>query len=123
MANIQIHELGSHSGDLGDSDFFATDNGTNTTKVTAQDILDASAQEVGILMIQTASFSSLPKLIENTAIKADAVVLNSWLSDESVMVGDWEIVPSAGALTITGSISGTTTMTLIIANAVDVITE
>ena len=108
MANVQIHELSSHSGALGSTDYLATDDGTNTTKI--------AVTELTALMITTQSFNSLPKTISDARIKANMVVLNSWLSNPSAQTSDWEITTSDGSIEIgtTGTISGSTTATLII---------
>lgn len=47
---MQIHELNSFSGVLGSGNYLATDDGTDTTKVSAQDILDQAASQITKLM-------------------------------------------------------------------------
>lgn len=47
---MQIHELNTLSGTLGSGNYFATDDGTDTTKVSAQDILDQAASQITKLM-------------------------------------------------------------------------
>lgn len=62
--------------------------------------------------VTSSSFSSLPQTISNANITADHVVVNSVLSNPSAQTGDWTVTTAAGSLTISGSISGSTTITL-----------
>lgn len=64
------------------------------------------------LVLTTSAFSSLPQTISNTAITANHVVINSVLSNPSAQTGDWTVTTSNGSLSISGSISGSTTITL-----------
>lgn len=69
--------------------------------------------EIGeCLILTSSSFSSLPQTITNTNITSDHVVVNSVLSNPSAQTGDWTITTSNGSLSISGSISGSTTITL-----------
>lgn len=65
-----------------------------------------------VLVITTSSFSSLPQTITNSAITSNMVVVNSVLSNPSAQTEDWTVTTSNGSLTISGSISGSTTLTL-----------
>lgn len=58
------------------------------------------------------SFNSLPQTINNAKITEDHVVVKSELSNPGAQTGDWTVTTSAGSLTITGSISGSTTLKL-----------
>ena len=108
---IQIHELNSYSGAPSSSDVFAIDNGTETLKLPANVI----AQPV--LKLTRASFSALPITITNSAITSDMVVVNSELGTPSAQTGYWTITTSNGSLTVAGSISGSTTLTLYLARS------
>ena len=68
--------------------------------------------ELKTLVVESTSFSSLPQTISNAAITSDHVVMNSVLSNPSAQTGDWTITTSSGSLTISGTISGSTTVTL-----------
>lgn len=68
--------------------------------------------EIKCLVLTSSSFSSLPQAITNTAITSDMVVINSVLSNPSAQTGDWTVTTSNGSLSISGSISGATTITL-----------
>ena len=80
----------------------------NNTSLT--ELLDSVSSEC--VVISSSSFSSLPQTISNTKIKNDQVVINSVLSNPSAQIGDWTVTTSNGSLSISGSISGATTITL-----------
>jgi len=64
------------------------------------------------LTVTSSSFSSLPQTISDSNITSEHVVVNSVLSNPSAQTGDWTVTTSAGSLTISGTISGSTTITL-----------
>lgn len=68
--------------------------------------------ELKVLVITSSSFSSLPQTLTNSSITVDHVVVNSVLSNPSAQTGDWTITTWNGSLTIGGTISGSTTITL-----------
>ena len=67
-----------------------------------------------IIWLEIASFSSLPKTVSNSAIKAGHIVLRDEVGTPSAMTSDWTVTTAAGSLTISGSISGSTTLRLIL---------
>lgn len=69
-------------------------------------------EEVKTLVLTTSSISSLPQTVTDSRISADHVVVNSVLSNPSAQTGDWTVTTSDGSLSIAGSISGSTTVTL-----------
>lgn len=73
---------------------------------------EAAANLREVLVIDIASFSSLPKTVSNSNITSDMVVVNSELGTPSAQTGDWTVTTSNGSLTITGTISGSTTLKL-----------
>ena len=77
----------------------ATDSGVTVT-------------ELKTLVVESSSFNSLPQTLSDAGITSDHVVMNSVLSNPSAQTGDWTITTSSGSLTIAGSISGSTTITL-----------
>lgn len=68
-----------------------------------------------LLTINVASFSSLPQTVSNSAITANHVCIKAELGTPSAQTGDWTVTTSAGSLTLSGSISGSTTATLYLA--------
>lgn len=135
---MQIHELNTFSGNPGAGDYLAIDDG-NTTKKVEADKLGVTTQmtkaeaEAGtgtdprvitpkvlhdyvetkeVLVIDIASFSSLPLTVSNANITSDMVVVNSELGTPSSMTGDWTVATSNGSLMVSGSISGSTTLKL-----------
>ena len=139
---MQIHELDTYIGAPSETDFMAVDDGTETFKIplpnvgvsTEMTIAEAEAgtetaprvitpavlnsfveSKVDVmptLVIEVASFSSLPQIVTDERITADMVVVNSALGTPSAQTSDWTVTTANGSATITGSISGSTTLTL-----------
>ena len=76
------------------------------------DGVKAAISAIKTVEVTSSSFSSLPITITDSNITADHVVVNSVLSNPAAQTGDWTVTTSAGSLTIAGSISGSTTVTL-----------
>lgn len=64
------------------------------------------------LKIEIASFSSLPQTVSNANIESDMICVHSELGTPSAQVSDWTVSTSNGSLVVSGSISGSTTLTL-----------
>lgn len=92
-------------------------SGTNIKTVNSESLLGAGDIEIvgGVLQVDVPSFSSLPQTVSNADVTADHVVVNSVLGTPSAQTGDWTVTTSAGSLTIAGTISGSTTLTLYLA--------
>lgn len=71
--------------------------------------------EAKVLQVDIASFSSLPQTVTNSAITSNMVVVNSVLGTPSAQTGEWTVTTGTGTLTVSGSISGSTTLTLYLA--------
>lgn len=80
--------------------------------LSAKKLLYHIVDELPTLVLTTASFSSLPQTVTDSRIKSGHVVVNSVLSTPSAQTSDWTVETSDGSLTISGSISGSTTVTL-----------
>lgn len=76
------------------------------------DGVKAAINAIKTVEVTSSSFSSLPITISDSNITADHVVINSVLSNPSAQTGDWTVTTSTGSLTISGFISGSTTVTL-----------
>ena len=135
---MQIHELDTYIGTPSETDFMAVDDGTETFKIplpnvgvsTQMTIAEAEAgtetaprvispavlnsfvTKESVLVVEVASFSSLPQTINNADITSDMVVVNSVLGTPSAQTSDWTVTASNGSATVAGSISGSTTLTL-----------
>lgn len=85
-----------------------------------QDVSD-NAQDISelkILKVTIASFSSLPQTVSNSAITTDMVCIKAELGTPSAQTSDWTInTDTAGQVTVSGSISGSTTLTLYLAKS------
>lgn len=73
---------------------------------------DASIAKLETLVVNCGTISSLPTTITNSNIESDMVVVNSTLGTPASQLSDWTVTTSSGSLTISGTISGSTTLTL-----------
>lgn len=80
----------------------STDTYANKTLATIQDCV----------VVNIPSFSSLPQTVSNAAITANHVLQRAELGTPSAQTGDWTITTANGSLTVSGSISGSTTLKL-----------
>ena len=92
---------------------FAVENSSTTFKVDAGTMArNLNIIEHPIVVVDCGTISSLPTSITNTRITADMVVINSVLGTPSAQTSDWTVTTSANGLTVSGSISGSTTLIL-----------
>lgn len=90
----------------------------NTTENGVQNMVDVrniTTSANGVIVITTNSFNSLPQTVDNANITSNHVVVNSVFSNPSAQTNDWTVETQTGRLTINGSISGSTTLTLYLA--------
>lgn len=80
-------------------------------------VTDTEVFALKVLLIDIASFSSLPQTVTNASITANQVCIKAELGTPSAQTGDWTVTTSAGSLTLSGSISGSTTAKLYLAVA------
>lgn len=135
---MQIHELDTYTGTPSETDFMAVDDGTETFKIPLPNVgvstqmtlaeaeegtetaprvitpavLNSFVTKESVLVVEVASFSSLPQTINNADITEDMVVVNSVLGTPSAQTSDWTVTTADGSATIAGSISGETSLTL-----------
>lgn len=65
------------------------------------------------LVLTASAVSALPYTFSNAAIETDMVCINSVLSNPSAQLSDWTVnTDTAGKATISGTISGSTNITL-----------
>ena len=110
--NDAINAVETNIGDLAD---LTTDD--KTSLVNAINETKTQADKCEVLVLSVASFNSLPRTITNASIESDMVVVNSVLGTPSAQTGDWTVTTSNGSLTIAGTISGSTTLTLYLAKS------
>lgn len=75
------------------------------------DAANAAAAKAEVLIITLSSVTELPQTVNNAAIESDMVCIHSEYSSSSAYVNA-SVTTSNGSLTVTGSISGTTNITL-----------
>ena len=107
MARITSYATASAASDH----YLVVDDATNgTKKLPTNDFL--------VTVVTSASFSELPQTLSNSNITPKHVVVNSTLSNPSAQTGDWTVTTAAGSATVSGTISGATTLTLYLAEMV-----
>ena len=138
MADIKISQLGA-AASVGDSQVIPVVDSGSTVKVTMAQIKDFVAGGLANLKttvktsivgainevfdmaidnrdleVTKSAVSSLPTTITAAEITSDMIVKQGdiSLSNGSAMVGEWTITTTSGSVTISGSISGTTDITL-----------
>lgn len=65
-----------------------------------------------VVKVSFSSFSSLPQTVSNANVTATMEVVNAILSNPAAQTGDWTVTTAAGSVTVSGNISGSTTLTL-----------
>ena len=78
--------------------------------------------KIGSITVKKSSVSSLPITITNSKIRADHKAKNLYLSNPFAKLGEWTFTPTAGSITISGSITGTTDIEFDLETEVDTIT-
>ena len=76
------------------------------------DNLGNAVANVEALVIDCGTVSSLPKTVTNNSIDDDMVVVQSVIGTPRAQNSDWTITTSNGSLTVSGTISGSTTLVL-----------
>ena len=79
--------------------------GTDAVKV-------ATDEKSRCYVVSIASFSSLPKTVTDSNITSDMVVVESEIGTPNAMLSNWTWTTSNGSVTISGTISGSTTLKL-----------
>lgn len=105
LDGIYINELDAFTGNPSSETFLPIETASATYKIDAKSL-------VGVLELSVSSVSSLPQTISNTKITATMKVVHSVLSNPSAQTGDWTVTTSSGSAVVSGSISGTTDITL-----------
>lgn len=66
------------------------------------------------LKVTIPNVSSLPTTVTVPRINAQYVVIESTLSNAAAQIGDWTVTTGTSSLTVSGAISGTTDITLLL---------
>lgn len=94
------------------TDTFTISGSMDGTTTATLYFVPISSGRYGCRVITINSVSSLPVTVSNEVINADDVVVNTVLSNPSAQTGDWTVNTYTGSLTLSGSISGTTNVTI-----------
>lgn len=76
---------------------------------------DGTWKNTGVHVVSQNSISALPTTISDSSVNANMVVVDSYLSNPAAQTGEWTVTTNSGSVTISGSISGTTNVTLTLA--------
>lgn len=110
MADVLVNALTQITTPTSLDSFVMVDRTTNEGR-----ILDATAFSRVVLEVACGTISSLPVTINDTSVTDDMVVVNSIFGTPASQTGNWTVNTSNGSVTISGSISGSTTLTLYLA--------
>lgn len=86
--------------------------GSSVTFTQIAEVIESTIEGLETLVLTVPSFSVLPLTFTDSRISADHVVVYFELEHPLVQKGDWTVTTSDGSLTISGSISGSTAVTL-----------
>ena len=94
-----------------------TDSGLALTDIATQTDLSsyltiADADDFKCLVVTASAISTLPYTISDASIKSTHLVVESSFSNSHAQVGEWTATTSTGSLTLSGTIDGTTDVTL-----------
>lgn len=87
-------------------------SGSTITTTQLAEVVEGTIEGLTTLVLSVPAFSSLPQTVTDDRISVQHVVVNSVLGTPSAQTSDWTVTTSDGSLTIAGSISGSTTLTL-----------
>ena len=73
-----------------------------------------AALDKEVIVVNIPAFSSLPQTVSNAAITANHVLQRAELGTPSAQTGDWTVTTANGSLTISGNISGSTTLKIVL---------
>jgi hypothetical protein len=73
---------------------------------------DGSWNNTGVHVVTTTSVSALPVTITDSAVNSNMVVVDSYLSNPAAQTGEWTVTTSSGSVTVSGTISGTTDISI-----------
>lgn len=88
--------------------------GSTVTFSQISEIVTSTLEGLPALIISIPSFSSLPQTVADDRITADMITVKAVLSNPAAQLNDWTASTSDGSLTVSGEISGTTTLTLVL---------
>ena len=92
-----------------------SNSGLASTQV--QNAIDELANGSKVVVVSTNSISALPTTLNHASITNDMVVIKSILGTPSAQTSEWSITTGTGQLSISGTISGRTSLTLYLAKS------
>ena len=102
---------------LNDTKVNVSDIANNLTTTTSGKVLDATqGVELKVLKLAFEEVTDFTNPFTNSGITSDMYVIHSELSNPSAQLSDWTVTTSTGSLSISGTISGQTNITLYLAH-------
>lgn len=86
--------------------------GSSVTFSQLADVVASTIESLATLVLDCGTISSLPTTVTDERITDDMVAVKSEMGTPSAQTGDWIVTTSNGSLSISGTISGSTTLTL-----------
>lgn len=90
------------------------DSNSTTLAATAHAVKLAAESGAVPVLISKSAISALPTTITDASVTSTMVLIHSVLSNNAAMGGDWTVTTADGSATVSGTISGTTDITLIL---------
>lgn len=84
----------------------------NTPLQTQINNANANIAKMECLVVNCGTISNLPATISNANVENDMVALQSALGTPAAQLSNWTVTTNNGSVTISGTISGSTTLTL-----------
>lgn len=80
----------------------------------------SAAVEHSVIVLELSAFSSLPRTVNDSRITESHVLFHAELGTPSAQTGDWTVTTADGSVTISGGISGSTTLKLVLGKAAEI---
>lgn len=75
----------------------------------------SAVTEAKVLPLTFSSFSTLPQTLTDSRITSTMVMVGWYVANDSAKTSEWTVTPADGSVTVSGSISGSTTLMIILA--------
>ena len=69
-----------------------------------------------VLPLTFPAFSSLPQTLTDSRITSTMIMVGWYVANDSAKTSEWTVTPASGSVTVSGSINGSTTLMIILAD-------
>ena len=88
-------------------------SGTNTTQIATTAFVQGAVSDIKpIVKVSCGTFSTLPITVNSSSITSDMELIRAELGSPNVQDGDWTVTTANGSVTVSGTLTGSTTLTL-----------